>query len=81
MSSRRVVVTGMGVISPVGNSLSAAWENVCNGVSGIDTVTEFDVSPLATQIAGEVRDFDVTNYLSGKEARRYDKFMHYGIAA
>ena len=81
MSSRRIVVTGMGLISPVGNTVESAWDSICNGRSGIGPVTEFDVSELATRIAGEIRDFDVTEYISGKEARRYDKFMHYGLAA
>ncbi len=81
MSSRRVVVTGLGVISPVGNTVESAWRAICNGKSGIGPITEFDVSGLATQIAGEIRDFEVTDYISGKEARRYDKFMHYGLAA
>jgi 3-oxoacyl-[acyl-carrier-protein] synthase II len=71
----------MGLISPVGNTVESAWDSICNGRSGIGPVTEFDVSELATRIAGEIRDFDVTEYISGKEARRYDKFMHYGLAA
>ena len=81
MSSRRIVVTGMGLVSPVGNTVESAWDSICNGRSGIGPVTEFDVSELPTRIAGEIRDFDVTEYISGKEARRYDKFMHYGLAA
>ena len=81
MSSRRVVVTGLGLISPVGNTVDAGWNAVCNGHSGIGPITEFDVSGLGTRIAGEIRDFEVTDYISGKEARRYDKFLHYGLAA
>lgn len=81
MSSRRVVVTGLGLISPVGNSVESGWEAVCNGKSGIGTVTDFDASQLGTRIAGEIRDFNVSDYLSGKEARRYDTFVHYGLAA
>lgn len=81
MSSRRVVVTGLGLISPVGNTVATAWEAVCNGYSGIGPITAFDVSELGTRIAGEIRDFEVTDYISGKEARRYDTFMHYGLAA
>ena len=81
MSARRVVVTGMGLISPVGNTVAGAWDSVCNGRSGIGPITAFDVSELGTRIAGEIRDFEVTNYISGKEARRYDTFMHYGLAA
>ncbi|MEJ2400296.1 MAG: beta-ketoacyl-ACP synthase II [Xanthomonadales bacterium] len=81
MSSRRVVVTGLGLVSPVGNSVPEAWDSICNGRSGIGPITEFDVSHLATRIAGEIRDFDVTEFLSPKEARRFDRFVHYGLAA
>ena len=81
MSSRRVVVTGLGLVSPVGNTVESSWEAICNGKSGIGPVTEFDVSLLATRIAGEIRDFDVTEFIPAKDARRYDKFMHYGLAA
>ncbi len=81
MSSRRVVVTGLGLISPVGSTVESAWEAICNGKSGIGPVTEFDVSELSTRIAGEVTGFELSDYISGKEARRYDKFMHYGLAA
>ena len=81
MSSRRIVVTGLGLISPVGNTVESAWEAVCNGRSGIVPVTDFDASQLATRIAGEIRNFEVTDYISTKEARRYDTFVHYGLAA
>ena len=81
MSSRRVVVTGLGLVSPVGNTVPEAWEAICNGRSGIGPVTEFDVSQLATRIAGEIRDFDVTAFLEPKEARRFDRFVHYGLVA
>ena len=81
MSTRRIVVTGMGLISPVGNTVESAWDAICNGRSGIGPITAFDVSELSTRIAGEIRDFEVTDYISGKEARRYDRFMHYGLAA
>lgn len=81
MANRRVVVTGLGIISPVGNSVSAAWDNIVNGRSGIGRITRFDVSNFPTQIAGEVKDFDVGTYLSAKEARRFDTFIHYGLAA
>ena len=81
MSSRRIVVTGLGLISPVGNSVAAGWEAIRNGRSGIGPITAFDVSELSTRIAGEIRDFEVTDYISGKEARRYDRFLHYGLAA
>jgi 3-oxoacyl-[acyl-carrier-protein] synthase II len=65
----------------VGNTVPAAWDAICNGRSGIGPITAFDVSQLGTRIAGEIRDFEVTDYISGKEARRYDRFMHYGLAA
>ena len=81
MTSRRVVVTGLGLISPVGNTVESGWEAVCNGRSGIGLVTEFDASLLATRIAGEIRDFEITDYIAEKDARRYDKFVHYGLAA
>lgn len=78
---RRVVVTGLGIISPVGNSVSEAWDNIVNGRSGIVPISRFDASSLTAQIAGEVKNFDVTKYVSPKEARRYDTFIHYGLAA
>ena len=81
MSRRRVVVTGLGIVSPVGNAVPQAWENVLAGKSGITRVTRFDPSRLASQIAGEVKGFDVAQYLSVKEARRMDTFIHYGMAA
>jgi 3-oxoacyl-[acyl-carrier-protein] synthase II len=81
MSRRRVVVTGLGIISPVGNDIAAAWDSILNARSGIARVTRFDASALPARIAGEVKDFDVTRHLTGKEARRYDTFIHYGIVA
>jgi 3-oxoacyl-[acyl-carrier-protein] synthase II len=78
---RRVVVTGLGIVSPVGNAVPEAWNNVLAGKSGITRVTRFDPSRLASQIAGEVKGFDVSQYLSAKEARRMDTFIQYGIAA
>jgi 3-oxoacyl-[acyl-carrier-protein] synthase II len=78
---RRVVVTGLGIISPVGNTVAEAWDNVLAGKSGVARVTRFDASRLSSQIAGEVRDFDVSKYLSAKEARRMDRFIHFGMAA
>lgn len=81
MSRRRVVVTGLGLISPVGNTVSEAWENLVAGKSGIGPITRFDASVFSTRIAGEVKDFDVSTYLSAKEARRMDVFIHYGMAA
>ena len=81
MSKRRVVITGLGIISPVGNSVPDAWDNILSGKSGITRITRFDSSAFASQIAGEVKDFDVTHYLSAKDARRMDIFIHYGMAA
>lgn len=81
MSKRRVVITGLGIISPIGNTVPDAWANVVAGKSGVTRITRFDASAFASQIAGEVKDFDVTNYLSVKDARRMDIFIHYGMAA
>jgi len=81
VSRRRVVVTGLGLVSPVGNTVSEAWENLVAGKSGIGPVTRFDASVFSTRIAGEVKNFDVSAYLSAKEARRMDIFIHYGMAA
>jgi 3-oxoacyl-[acyl-carrier-protein] synthase II len=78
---RRVVVTGLGIISPVGNTVPEAWDAILAGKSGIGRVSRFDPSRLASQIAGEVKDFDVSKYLSPKEARRMDRFIHFGMAA
>jgi 3-oxoacyl-[acyl-carrier-protein] synthase II len=78
---RRVVVTGLGIISPVGNTVPEAWDNVVAGKSGIARVTRFDPSRLSSQIAGEVKDFDIARYLSPKDARRMDRFIHFGMAA
>lgn len=78
---RRVVITGLGIVSPVGNSIESAWDNIVNGRSGIGRITRFDPSPFNAQIAGEVKDFDVTQYMSGKEAKQMDTFIHYGVAA
>jgi 3-oxoacyl-[acyl-carrier-protein] synthase II len=81
MSRRRVVVTGMGIVSPVGIGVSASWANILAARSGIAIITRFDASAFPSRIAGEVKDFDVTQYLSGKDARRYDTFVHYGQVA
>ena len=81
MSRRRVVVTGLGCISPVGNTVAEAWSNVLAGKSGIATITKFDPEAFACKIAGEVRNFDLESYMSSKEARTMDTFIHYGIAA
>ena len=81
MSQRRVVVTGLGQISPVGNNVADAWQNLLAGVSGIGRITRFDAGELSAQIAGEVKDFQIGDYIGAKEARRMDAFIHYGIAA
>lgn len=81
MVRRRVVITGLGIVSPVGNTVEQAWQNILAGHSGIDRVTRFDVSSFPVQIAGEVKDFDITQYLPAKDARRMDTFIHYGMAA
>ena len=81
MSQRRVVVTGLGQISPVGNNVADAWQNLLAGVSGIGRITRFDAGELSAQIAGEVKDFQIGDYISAKEARRMDAFIHYGVAA
>lgn len=78
---RRVVITGLGIVSPVGNDIATAWDNIVNGRSGIGRLTRFDPSGLTAQIAGEVKDFDVTQYIPSKEARQMDTFIHYGVAA
>ncbi|HEY6455818.1 MAG TPA: beta-ketoacyl-ACP synthase II [Steroidobacteraceae bacterium] len=81
MSKRRVVVTGMGMVSPVGSTVPTAWDAILNGRSGIGPITRFDVSAFPVRIGGQVRDFDLAAYISPKEARRMDDFMHYGVAA
>ncbi|HTQ78290.1 MAG TPA: beta-ketoacyl-ACP synthase II [Burkholderiales bacterium] len=81
MQRRRVVVTGLGLVSPVGNTVPEAWSSVLAGKSGITRVTAFDPSRLASRIAGEVKGFDAAQYLSAKEARRMDRFIHLGMAA
>jgi 3-oxoacyl-[acyl-carrier-protein] synthase II len=81
MSRRRVVVTGLGCVSPVGNTVAGAWANILAGQSGIGLITRFDASTFSCKIAGEVKGFDLESYISAKEARTMDTFIHYGIAA
>jgi 3-oxoacyl-[acyl-carrier-protein] synthase II len=81
MSRRRVVVTGLGIISPVGIGVEEAWRNILAAHSGIGPITRFDATGFPSRIAGEVKGFDVARYLSAKEARRYDTFIHYGLVA
>ena len=81
MSKRRVVVTGLGVISPLGNDLASTWEGIVAGRSGIGPITHFDVSEYPTRIAAEIRGFDPTQWVSAKDAKKMDTFIHYGVAA
>lgn len=81
MAHRKVVVTGLGIVSPVGNTVQETWENIVSGKSGIGTISRFDPSGFKSRLAGEVKGFDVTTYISPKEARRMDVFIHYGMAA
>lgn len=81
MSKRRVVVTGMGIVSPIGNTLDSAWDSIKNGRSGIGQITHFDATAYATRIAGEVRDFDPKSFLPPKDAKKMDTFIHYGLGA
>lgn len=81
MTKRRVVVTGLGAVSPVGLSAQASWDSVVNGKSGIGHLDVFDVSEFSTRIGGSVRGFEITDYISDKEAKKMDVFIHYGIAA
>jgi 3-oxoacyl-[acyl-carrier-protein] synthase II len=81
MSRRRVVVTGLGCISPVGNTVAQAWRALCAGQSGIGPITHFDASAFACQIAGEVKGFDIESVMPAKEARTMDRFIHFGVAA
>ena len=81
MMNRRVVVTGLGMISPLGNDLATSWKAALEGKSGVVRVTQFDASALGSQIAGEVKDFDASKYLGVKEVRRFDRFVHFGVAA
>ena len=81
MTKRRVVVTGLGAVTPVGVGVEATWRNIVAGKSGIGRITRFDPSAFACQVAGEVKDFDVTQYIPAKDARRMDRFVHLGLAA
>ena len=79
--TRRVVVTGLGCVSPVGNTVVESWGNLLAGRSGIDLITQFDASSFACRFAGEVKGFDICDYISEKEARHMDRFIHLGMAA
>ncbi|MDW7625463.1 MAG: beta-ketoacyl synthase N-terminal-like domain-containing protein, partial [Candidatus Nitrotoga sp.] len=81
MTKRRVVITGLGIVSPVGTGVAQAWDSIVNGRSGITRITRFDASLFASTIAGEVAGFDVTQHLPAKDGRRMDTFIHYGLVA
>lgn len=81
MSTRRVVITGLGILSPLGNDLKTSWDGIKAGRSGIGPITHFDASAFATRIAGEVRDFDPSRFIAAKEVKKMDPFVHYGVAA
>ncbi len=81
LSKRRVVITGLGCISPLGNSVKASWDGLLSGKSGVSEIKSFDVSKFSTRFAGQVKDFNIENYISAKESRHMDKFIHFGMAA
>lgn len=81
MNGRRVVITGLGAVTPLANTVSETWEGIINGRSGISAIDSFDISPFATTFGGVIRNFDITQYISGKDAQRMDGFIHYGLAA
>ncbi|MDH5181463.1 MAG: beta-ketoacyl-ACP synthase II, partial [Gammaproteobacteria bacterium] len=81
MTKRRVVITGVGMLSPAGLNVKSSWENILAGKSGIAPITHFDTSNFSTRFGGSVKGFDVTSIMSAKDARKMDPFIHYGIAA
>ena len=81
MSRRRVVVTGLGCVSPVGNTVQSSWAQILAGQSGIDTITHFDASPFACHFAGEVKNLNLDDFIPAKEARSMDRFIHLGVVA
>lgn len=81
MSKKRVVITGLGAISPIGNTVEETWQNALKGVSGIDLITKFDTTNFSVKFAAEVKNFKVADYIPAKDARRMDVFIHYGMAA
>ncbi|MCK4494580.1 MAG: beta-ketoacyl-ACP synthase II, partial [Methylococcales bacterium] len=81
MNTRRVVITGLGAITPLANSVQETWDGIINGKSGISAIDSFDISPFATTFGGVIRNFDISQYISAKDAKRMDGFIHYGIAA
>ncbi len=81
MAGRRVVVTGLGLVAPVGLDVKSAWDNILAGRSGIKPITHFDIEPFSTRFGGPIYGFDPSEYISEKEAKKMDKFIHYGMAA
>jgi len=81
MSRRRVVITGLGMVAPVGHTVKESWDNILAGKSGIKPITHFDVEPFSVRFGGPIYDFDITQYVSRKDAKKMDKFIHYGMAA
>src|SRR6201996_9816295 len=81
MSKRRVVITGLGIVSPVGNDVAPAWSSILAGKSGIGPIKRFDTTNFPTHFGGEIRDLNLEAYMSSKEARRMDAFMQYGVVA
>ena len=81
MSKRRVVITGLGIVSPVGSGIEKSWENILNGNSGINTLTNLETEGQSVTFGGSVKDFDITDYLKPKDAKKMDTFIHYGMAA
>ena len=81
MSKRRVVITGLGLLTPVGNTVEDSWKNIVAGKSGIAPITAFDASGFSARISGSVKDFDATQYITPKELKKMDTFIHYGLAA
>ena len=81
MSKRRVVVTGLGLLTPVGNTVKDSWQNILNGVSGISAISHFDTTDFSVRIGGSIRNFDIEDYISRKDAKKMDPFIHYGMAA
>ncbi|WP_372191765.1 beta-ketoacyl-ACP synthase II [Xanthomonas axonopodis pv. desmodiigangetici] len=79
--SRRVVVTGMGMVSPLGNDLATSWDGIVHGRSGIGPITQIDASQFTTKIAGEIKNFDPTHFVSAKDVKKMDSFIHYGVGA
>ena len=81
MSKRRVVITGMGIVSPVGNSVEESWKNILAGKSGINSLTNLETEGQSVTFGGSVKNFDITDYISPKDAKKMDTFIHYGMAA